>query len=286
MAEVIHPDLPAGGPLLLRSLTRLAAAPQRVAGLPRSSATVLGHTQDVERLAAYDQVCGFTLRDTVPATWLHVLSFSLQLAVMSGRDFPFGLAGLVHVSNQMSLLRPVSVAQRLDLTVYPGELSAHPRGALFELVGEARVGGDLVWRGVSRYLARGVQTPGEAIRTPRLPVPAAPASQSWRLPAGLGRRYAAVSGDANPIHVSNLAAKAFGFPRAIIHGMWTHARALAALEGLLPPTYQVAVDFTKPILLPSRVGFAAAADAGATAFAVLGKQDKPHLIGRVEPLAP
>ncbi len=286
MTEVVYPDLPAGGPLLARSLVRLGGTPKRVAGLPRSSATVLGHVQDVDRLAAYDAVCGFTLRDAVPATWLHVLTFGLQLAVMSGRDFPFGLAGLVHVSNEMSLLRPVGVGDRLDLTVYPGELTAHKRGALFELVGEVRVGGDLAWRGVSRYLARGVQTHGEVVEAPRLPAPGVPASQRWRLPADLGRRYAAVSGDVNPIHVSNLAAKAFGFPRAIIHGMWTHARALAALEGSLPPAYRVAVDFTKPILLPAKVGFAAAPDADATAFAVLGKEDKPHLIGRVEPLAP
>ena len=286
MTDVVYPDLPAGGPLLVRSLARIGRTPKRVSSLPPVSATVSGHTQDVARLAAYDEVCGFTLRDAVPATWLHVLTFSLQLAVMSRRDFPFGLAGLVHVSNDMSLLRPVGVADELDLLVRPGELTAHKRGALFELVGEARVGGEVAWRGVSRYLARGVQAPGDVPEVPRLAVPDAPAGQRWRLPADLGRRYAAVSGDVNPIHLSNLAAKAFGFPRAIIHGMWTHARALAALEGALPPAYRVAVDFTKPILLPGKVGFAAAPDADATAFAVLGKEDKPHLIGRVEPLAP
>lgn len=284
MAEILYPEIPAGGPLLLRALAQVGGPPKRVAELPDTVVRVAGHTQDVGRLAAYDEVCGFTLRDAVPATWPHVLTFGLQLALMSRRDFPFGLAGLVHVSNDMSLLCPITVSDELDLSVRPGALTPHKRGALFELIGEARVGGELAWRGVSRYLARGVQAPGEPVEAPRRAAPQAVAAQTWRLPANLGRRYAAVSGDVNPIHVSNLAAKAFGFKRAIIHGMWTHARALAALEGTLPAAYEVGVDFTKPILLPGTVGFAAAPVAGATAFSVVNREGKPHLVGRVAPL--
>lgn len=283
MNEVVYPDLPATGPLLVRSLARVGGAPAHVSALPTLSARVVGHRQDVDRLAAYGAVCGNTLRDAVPATWLHVLTFGLQLAVMSRRGFPFGLAGLVHVANDMTLLRPVSVADELDLSVRPGALTPHRRGAAFELIGEVRAGGELAWRGVSRYLARGVQVPGAPEAATRLSAPEAVRSQRWRLSADLGRRYAAVSGDINPIHLFPLAARAFGFPRAIIHGMWTHARALAALEGALAPTYRVRVDFTKPILLPGSVGFTAAPDADATAFAVLGQADKPHLIGRLSP---
>ena len=52
----------------------------------------------------------------------------------------------------------------------------------------------------------------------------------WSLPASASRAYAAVSGDVNPIHMSALTAKAFGFPRAIAHGMYTAARALSEYE--------------------------------------------------------
>ena len=50
----------------------------------------------------------------------------------------------------------------------------------------------------------------------------------WRVPDDIGRRYAKVSGDVNPIHMSSLTAKALGFKRAIAHGMWVKAHALAA----------------------------------------------------------
>src|SRR6478736_7296314 len=73
----------------------------------------------------------------------------------------------------------------------------------------------------------------------------------WRVPADQGRRYAAVSGDVNPIHLNPLAAKAFGFPRAIAHGMWTMAHALASVEARLPERYAVDVAFRAPVLLPS-----------------------------------
>ena len=77
----------------------------------------------------------------------------------------------------------------------------------------------------------------------------------WRLPGDLGRRYAAVSGDHNPIHLYALTAKAFGFPRQIAHGMWSKARCLAALDGRLPDAVTVEVAFKKPVLLPGTVAF-------------------------------
>lgn len=284
MAEVVFDDLPAGGPLLARSLARIGARPRKVATLPETRVAVKGHRQDAGRLARYDAVCGFTLRDAVPPTWLHVLTFSLQLALMSRREFPFGLAGLVHVSNDMTLLRPVGLGDELDLSVGAADLTPHRRGATFTLIGEARVGEGLVWRGTSTYLARGVATDGEAVRPERLDEPDTRDSQAWRLPADLGRRYAAVSGDVNPIHLSPLAARAFGFPRTIVHGMWTHARALAALEGRLPSAYRVRVDFTKPILLPGQVGFAAQQSSAGIGFAVRSRSGTPHLLGQVTPL--
>ena len=62
-----------------------------------------------------------------------------------------------------------------------------------------------------------------------------------------------VSGDRNPIHMHALSAKAFGFPRAIAHGMWSYARVMAALGRHASGPVTSHVWFRKPILLPSRV---------------------------------
>jgi acyl dehydratase len=105
---------------------------------------------------------------------------------------------------------------------------------------------------------------------------------TWRLPGDLGRRYASVSGDRNPIHIHPLSARLFGFPTAIAHGMWTKARCLAALDPRLPEGFTVEVEFKKPILLPATVDFSEREEAGGIRFAVRGAgKGTPHLDGRV-----
>lgn len=252
-----------------------------VSALPERSYLLLDQRQDLARLAAYDAVCGFTLRDEVAPTWLHVLTFPLQAALMAEDDFPFSLAGLVHVSNQMTLHRPVSVGEVLRLRVWAENLQPHAKGAAFDMRGEIHVGDELVWEGSSNYLASGVKMAGEPVKAERLVAPGVEPSQLWRLPANQGRRYAAVSGDANPIHLSPVTARLFGFPRPIIHGMWTHARALAAFGGRLPSAYRVSVQFAKPILLPGKVGFASEPRGDGWGFAVVNREGKPHLVGEL-----
>lgn len=278
--------LPAGtriGPLLARGLANSIRRPGASAGLPERAAVVEDHLPDVGRLAAYNRVCGFGMSDVVPATWLHVLSFPLQAFLMANRDFPFPLAGVVHLSNEMTQHRPVLASDRVRFSVHAQNLMPHRRGVAFEFVGEAHVGDELAWTGTSVYLATRQSLPGEPVRLSRPEAPDAEPSQAWRLPADLGRRYAAVSGDSNPIHLYPATARLFGFPRPIIHGMWTHARALAALGPRVPERYTVRVSFTKPILLPNRVRFAAEPDGDGWRFAVLrGKSDETHMVGELD----
>ena len=108
---------------------------------------------------------------------------------------------------------------------------------------------------------------------------------TWRVPDDAGRRYAKVSGDVNPIHLSGLSAKAFGFKRAIAHGMWVKARALAALSGRLPDALSVDVGFQKPLFLPSTVALSTAEAGGGWDFAVRNAiNGSPHLVGTVRPV--
>lgn len=108
----------------------------------------------------------------------------------------------------------------------------------------------------------------------------------WKLPGDLGRRYAAVSGDRNPIHMHSLLAKPLGFQRAIAHGMWTKARCLAALESRLPDAFAVEARFRKPILLPARVVFASGQRGEQVDFSVCdAKRGTPHLEGHVRPFS-
>jgi MaoC dehydratase-like protein len=220
----------------------------------------------------------------LPATYPHMLAFPLQLALMTDPSFPFGAIGLVHIANRITQHRAIRAEERLELKVWATALEPHPSGQQFSLCSEARCAGELVWEETSTTLRRGGGEQAPRSERRQLPVAAElPAAATWKLPGDLGRRYASVSGDFNPIHVHPLTARLFGFPAAIAHGMWTKARCLAALEPQLPEAFTVSVAFRKPIVLPARVTFAEQTRPGGVDFAVreAGK-DAPHLEGRMK----
>ncbi|HEX4281664.1 MAG TPA: MaoC/PaaZ C-terminal domain-containing protein [Solirubrobacteraceae bacterium] len=241
---------------------------------------------DGSRLAAYDRVCGFRLRDVLPATFPHILAFPLQLSLMTDPSFPFPAIGLVHIYNRIAQHRAIRSSERLEIDVWATPAEEHPRGKQFSLRTEVRAGDELVWEEVSTNLKRGDDS--EAAKAPGTELPRAedlPATATWDLPGDLGRRYGSVSGDLNPIHVHPLSARLFGFPSAIAHGMWTKARCLAALESRLPEAFTVEVAFKKPILLPGKVEFCEADGPGEAFDVQFGVRDprkgRSHLDGLV-----
>lgn len=248
--------------------------------LPDTTLVLRDVTVSREHLAAYSKVCGFNVSEVLPGPYPHVLAFGLAMRLMSGNDFPFPVVGLVHVANRIEVLRPVSAAERLEFAVRAADLRAHERGRQFDVRSTACVGDEVVWRGISTYLRkeRTAQRPASGGARPEPPQPTA----VWRVGTDVGRTYAGVSGDHNPIHTSRVGARLFGFPRPIAHGMWSKARCLAALAERLPDSYQVDVAFKLPMLLPATVNFSAAptADGWETALhdAASGK---PHLSGSV-----
>jgi acyl dehydratase len=238
--------------LFARAVATGARRPGAGGALPDHRLMLTDVRQDVRRLADYCEVTGSVLSDRLPATWLHVLTFPLQVSLMAGGDFPFPMLGMVHVANAMTRHRPVLVDESLALSSWAENLRPHRKGTTVDLVGQARVGDEVVWDGRSTYLVRGPGSDDAPARADEHAIPERELA-TWRLPADLGRRYAKVSGDVNPIHLSALSARAFGFPRAIAHGMWTHARVLYALQPRLPGGFAVDVQFVKPVLLPSTV---------------------------------
>jgi acyl dehydratase len=237
---------------------------------------------DRDAVAAYAKVCGFPLRGTLPVTYPHVQAFPLHMAIMADGSFPFGAVGLVHVENRIVQHRPIDIGEQITLRVHATKLEPHPKGRTFSIVTEAHVGAERVWEGHSTMLRRGGGSGPEPSRSTERDGDSRPASAEWDLGGDLGRRYAAVSGDRNPIHMHSLPAKALGFSRAIAHGMWTKARCLAALESTLPSAYEVDVRFQRPILLPSKVEFVSEATGTGTRFSVRSAKDgTPHLDGQV-----
>lgn len=238
-------------------------------------------TADAEHLRRYAEVCGFEpSAPTLPLTYPHILAFGMQMDLMTDRHFPVPALGLVHIANTITRHRQIARDEELELTVGVTPFQPHPKGRAFSLTVTASSGGEVVWEELSTNLARGKGT-GE--REQRDELPTLTEREVWAVPESLGRQYGGASGDRNPIHLHAVTAKLFGFPRAIAHGMWTKARAVAALPQL-DDAVTVDVRFVRPLLLPGRAAFLT----GDGAFAVRSPDGTTtHLEGRVSrPAAP
>ena len=218
---------------------------------------------DAERARDFDHLMGGPATDLVHPGVLHVLAFPVSLALMARRDFPFPLLGLVHLRNQVLQHRPVQVGELVDVECRVRDLRPHRKGRTFEAVSTILgQDGEIIATDVSTYLAKGstssagkdgAASPSADGRAERREFEAPTPTGRWSLPADAGRRYAAVSGDVNPIHMSALSAKAFGFPKAIAHGMYTASRAFTESRVDLSRPLRWDVSFDAPVTLPGTV---------------------------------
>lgn len=265
--------------LVRGAVAGLGKRPSPTAALPPTVLTRSAVRVDPARLAAYARVCGFAPDERadagggaaagLPLTYPHVLGFPLAARIMAARAFPLPLMGLVHTSIDIRAYGPLTAGDRPDLVVYADGLRAHRRGTEVVMVTRARLAGRTVWSDRSTYLARHrvdeaapaagaaeAAGPSEGSEPSEPPGPAGPLPEvaRWRLDADLGRRHARVTGDWNPIHLYPWTARPLGFPRAIVHGMWTVARCAAAAG---PDVTRLVATFRRPVPLPAEVSYAA-----------------------------
>lgn len=279
--ETIYlPELPRLRGLYAQALGRQAqtvlSRSRRATRLPEVGYEVRDVTVAPAHLTSYQHLLGERAADGLPAGFVHVVGFPLAVAVMARADFPLPLLGMVHTANHITQRRELRVGSTLGVRAWAEGLAAHRLGTQVNLVVEVGddAGDEPAWRGESTYLARGVRIPGlpEAAESPRDESPNPAPTAVWRLDASVGRRYAQVSGDVNPIHMSALSAKALGFPRAIAHGMYTASRALAEIGPRRGEAFTWTARFAAPVLLPGTVNVSIREDDAGVSYRGWGKK--------------
>ena len=254
--RIIEPP-PSRGQLLydgIRSLRK--PAPDAPPTLPTERLVRPAVELQAGEIAHYAQACGFRREHGVPLAFPHVLAFPLHLLLLTRRSFPYPASGMVHLANRIRQYQRLEEGQALRLEVCAERWLAHPKGQALSIATRAHSGGSLVWESTSLYLRRGVSQPIGEPWQGSLPMDEQTLvrTQRWSLGGDLGRRFAHVSGDFNPIHTSWLGARLFGFRRPIAHGMWTLGRALAAQQPPHPlAAAELDCEFKLPIFLPAAV---------------------------------
>ena len=254
---------------------------------PRIEANLETLRIDSAHLAQYREICGAGGEQVLPLAYPHVLASGLHLALLSDDAFPLKLMGLVHIRNRIERQRNLALNETGALHCWLEGHRDGDKGQEFDLHTEWHSPqGDVPWREVSTFLARR-RTAAEGPKTTAAPAASARTvasgarTSSFRAAVGLGRSYGWMAGDINPIHMSDVTARLFGFKAAIAHGMWSLARCAAELRvHEIEGPCAVDVAFKLPVFLPSWLLLEQVVEADSTRFALYDAQgEKPHLSG-------
>ena len=274
----------------LRNMLRAAAGAlpfvPRGNQLPTRTVTVDELPIDHANVAEYAAVTGLRYGNSVPLTYPFALTFPAMMSLVTGFDFPFAAMGSVHTENRITQYRPIAVTDTVGMRVHAENLREHRKGLLVDLMTDVSVGNDVAWHQVTTFLHQQRTSLSDEPKPPPQKQPKLPPpSAVLRITPGRIRRYAAVGGDHNPIHTNPVAAKLFGFPTVIAHGMFSAAAALANIEARLPDAVKYSVRFGKPVVLPANVGLyvGEGTDGWELALRNIAK-GYPHLTGTVHPL--
>ena len=211
-----------------------------------------------------DGIPGLAAKDaplppTLPCLWETALA--LELLSVAGVGLPRG--GLIHLESEVLPLRAMYAGERFRSRVELERVEAHARGKLLVLRSRCwNSPGQLCQESVVKLLARSAAPPPPRAVPPTAPDPEE--QQSWRallewsLPANLGRRYARVSGDYNPIHLWPWSARLMGYRRPLLHGfcieaMVAHALIAELLGGNPRALRRLQIYFRSPLFIPARV---------------------------------
>ncbi|MDE2076904.1 MAG: acyl dehydratase [Burkholderiales bacterium] len=270
--------------LNLGALRASSKRPGKIESLPEVTYVRPKVLVDARAVSAYAKVCGFKPAHGVPLLYPHMLAFPLSMMLFGSKYYPWPAMGTVHLTHSATQHQRINLGDELRIEMQTGELLSHEKGQIFALRSRAIRDNAVVWESTGHFLRVGVKDVSGPPYPSDLTDPAPLSHQSdFYAGAGIGRRYALVSGDVNPIHLSALTARILGFKRAIAHGMWTTARALSTLMPREPVDQaSVVAEFKTPLYLPARTSLWTSRTEERTLFEVRNaKGDKPHLRGRV-----
>jgi hypothetical protein len=276
--------LPALAPLLAR-----AALPKRQSkalNFPERSIELAPVRYSQRQLKRYAKSCGFSLDgNTLPASFLHIMAFRLQMQLMIQRDFPVAAMGCVHLNNEIIQHRAISSSEALRMVCRLSDHELTARGVEFTFECLVYAGDECVWEDRSQYLSRrktGIAKPAKS--KPREARRYAN-QEAMHIPNSTARHYALASGDFNPIHLHDLSAKVLGFKKMVVHGMWSKAACMAKLiDG--GDALRCRVEFKTPVFLPSKAELHYEKGPDSTVFELRdAASGKPHLIGELSPIS-
>jgi len=193
--------------------------------------------------------------DAVAPPMYHVKPMiGLMMKMATDPSLQLDILRLVHGEHEMTFHRPLRHGDVLQLRGDLRSVEEKSSGKLVKYGVYGIVDGEMAMEGETSYFIRGERKAGGP-KKPRAapePPPAPSFTLAQAVTADQADRYAAASGDDNPIHVDPATAKAAGLPGVILHGLCTMAFAQRDLvrrvcDGDPRRLRSLGVRFAKPV---------------------------------------
>ena len=205
------------------------------------------------------------------------------------RDLGMNLLRMLHGEQAITFLQPLRYGQSVIPTATITGFREVRTGEILDMGFEIRTeGGEKLLTGSSSFFLPkgGARKRGEKkAATDAASFPGdAPGhfSRAFETEKDQTRRYAAASGDPNPIHTSDIAARLAGLPRPIMHGLCMMAlagREVLAMQDAEPASLRsLSLRFVRPAFPGARyVILGAKTSDNGVDFVVLDEKDRPIL---------
>lgn len=284
-------EKPANGGAMFKALVLPRKGFDAKIGLPNIQASWSDAKVDSIALKQYLSTLDLPSSNSLPVLYPHVMAGSMHMNMLSHKSFPIRLLGAVHLKNRIIQSKPIAIDQVMDIHSEIGGYRLVEKGVEFDFTTRVKADNETVWDEVSTYFMAGKfggkDNPSAESSFELTKLEASEEKGQWHVPANRGKAYAKITGDYNPIHMSSLAAKLFGFKRDIAHGFGVLAQAIE-LSGLVSEetqqnTLQVDVIFKGPVFLDSNVTMKmGAADLGNRFDVYCGTNPKPSICASVD----
>ncbi len=184
-----------------------------------------------------DEVAAFTSATLaygtagVPPLYAARLAAPVLRRVLAG-----AIAGgpVIHVAQELVSHAPLAIGQLVSVRGRVADVVDFGFAPAMVVEVDVAAAGRPLLTSTSTMLLYGRERVGRSVpRARRMAVGDRLAATEVALPADLAARYAAASGDDNPIHTDDAAARAAGLPGVVVHGMCVLAVAWAAAERML-----------------------------------------------------
>ena len=251
-------------PSLTSIYLRAAASVVKTSTLTKGTTSIPPITLNVDSIGPFDAThiesfksqvnISKVQNDFLPSTYLQCVTMPMPMEILSRTDF--NILGSLHESCKVKSFRSVSASEKLSAsaTLIPEIELSDKNDILLRII--------LTINDKNNEAVQTIENQFRILNPKRHKMklskvkPETPNYEEWErfdfsYPTTAGRSYASLNGDINPIHVSPLAAKVFGYKSCIAHGMFS----VCNMFSLDTDTgkNEMMGEFVRPIVLPRDV---------------------------------